>query len=308
MKHLMAIVLAIATPASAWAKLSIVTTTEDLASIATTIAGDKAEVTAICKGYQDPHFVDPKPSYLLKLRTADLLIAVGLELEVGWLTSLVQQCRNPKLLGTGYLDVSQGCEILERPAGAVSRAEGDVHPLGNPHYWLEPENGRAIARSIAAKLSSLQPNDAAFFQGRLDSFLKQLDQKTAEWVEMMRPYAGAEIVTYHNSWPNFAKRFNLRVAGYVEPKPGVPPSPAHTLELIRTMRERGIKVILIEPYFDLQTPNAIARETGARVVVMPPSVGGNDQIKDYIGLFDYDLALLTKAFAETGYKPPRPAA
>lgn len=290
---------------SAAAKITVITTTEDLASITASIAGDRADVASIAKGYQDPHFVDAKPSYLLKLRKADLLIAVGLELEAGWLPALVQQCRNSKLIGSGYLDASQGCEILDRPTGQVTRAEGDVHPLGNPHYWLNPGNGKTIATNIARKLSEIQPADSAYFQSRLGAFIGELDRRSAAWQKEMEPFRGAQVVTYHNSWPNFLRSFDLQVVGYVEPKPGIPPSPAHTLELIQKIRATGVKVILVEPYFDLQTPNAIARETGARVVVMPPSVGGNEQIKDYLGLFDYLLALLKRSFAETGYRPPQ---
>lgn len=295
--------LALMLPVAAQAKISIVTTTEDLASITASIAGDKADILSIAKGYQDPHFVDAKPSYLLKLRNADLLIAVGLELEVGWLPSLVQQCRNPKLLGSGYLDASQGCEILDRPTSQVTRAAGDVHPLGNPHYWLDPENGKAMARNIARKLSEIQPADAAFFQSRLDAFTAEIDRRTAQWDKQMAPFAGAKVVTYHNSWPNFLEHFKLQVIDYVEPKPGIPPSPAHTLDLIRKMKSDGVKVILVEPYFDLQTPNSVASQTGAKVVVLPPSVGGAEGIKDYLGLFDYILSLLRKSFIETGYKP-----
>jgi len=279
-----------------------VTTTEDLAALAREVGGDRVEVSSIAKGYQDPHFVEAKPSYLLRLRGADLLIAVGLELEVGWLPALLQQSRNPRLLGrgSGYLDASTRCDILERRAGPVSRAEGDVHPFGNPHYWLDPDNGGVIAASIAGRLSELSPADAPYFRSRLGAFQERLSEAARSWEERMRPYRGVKVVTYHNSWPNFARRFGLEVVGFVEPRPGVPPSPSHTLELIQAMKAQGARVILVEPYFDLQTPNAVGREAGAKVVVLCPSVGGVEGVKDYFQLFEHNIALLEAAFRETG--------
>lgn len=283
-------------------KLFVVTTTADLASLTREVGGDKVDVMAIAKGYQDPHFAEAKPSFLLKLRQADLLIAVGLELEVGWLPPLIQQSRNDKLLGKGggYLDASTGCEILERQTGQVSRAMGDVHPFGNPHYWLEPNNGKIMATNIARKLSDLDQTDASYYQSRLTDFIRRLDAAAKRWDAQMAPYHGTKVVTYHNSWPNFARRFGLQVIGYVEPKPGVPPSPSHTLSLIQQIKSQEVKIILVEPYFDLQAPNAISRATGAKVVVLMPSVGGTKEVPDYFKLFDYDLNLLEKAFKEVG--------
>lgn len=283
-------------------QLFVITTTGDLASLAREIGGEKVKVESIVKGYQDPHFAEAKPSFLLKLRQADLLIAVGLELEVAWLPSLVQQSRNNKLLGKGggYLDASVGCEILERPAGQVSRAMGDVHPFGNPHYWLDPNNGRVIATNIARKLSDLDPANVSYFQARLTDFTRRLNEAAKRWDAQMAPYRGTKVVTYHNSWPNFVRRYGLQVIGYVEPKPGIPPSPSHTFSLIQQMKSHGVKIILVEPYFDLQTPNAIARDTGAKVVVLMPSVGGMKEIPDYFKLFEYDLNLLERSFKEAG--------
>src|SRR3990170_991712 len=190
-----------------FAKLRVVTTTQDLASIASFIGKDQIELNYIAKVYQDPHFVDPKPSYLLKLRRADLLVAVGLELEVGWLPALVKDSRNSKIIsGKGYLDASEAIEVIEKPVGQVSRAEGDVHPFGNPHYWTDPENGKAIAGNIAAKLSAISPENAAFFQQRYEDFSKRLAAAVEGWKKRLAPYAGAKVVTYHRSWPNFAER------------------------------------------------------------------------------------------------------
>src|SRR5712671_1006665 len=288
-------------PARAAGKIQIMTATTDLASLAQEVGGDKINVESIARGYQDPHFVDAKPSFLLKLKHADLLIVVGLELEIGWLPPLINQSTNPKIQvgAPGYLDASRFARILEIPTGQVTRAEGDVHPLGNPHYWLDPENGLRIAKGIADKLSEMRPGDATYFAQRFTDFEQRLKQADQRWLAEMKPYEGRKIVTYHRSWPNFAEHFHLNVVGYVEPRPGIPPSPQHTVELIQQMKRDNVKVIVVEPYFDLKTPNAVARETGGRVLVLPPSVGGEKEITDYFKLFDYDISKLKQAFDAT---------
>ena len=279
-------------------KLSVVTATTDLAALVQEIGGDRVEVDSIARGYQDPHFVEAKPSFLLKLRKTDLLVIVGLELEIGWLPPLIQQSGNPKIQvgAPGYLDASRFAKILEIPTGQVTRAEGDVHPLGNPHYWLDPENGLRIAKGIQNKLSEMRSSDADYFAQRYTAFEQRLKQADQQWLAEMKPYAGRKIVTYHRSWPNFADHFHLDVDGYVEPRPGIPPSPQHTVELIQLMKRDGVKVIVVEPYFDLKTPNSIARETGGQVLVLMPSVGGEKEITDYFKLFDYNIAKLKQAF------------
>src|SRR5258708_1827551 len=289
-------------PSSAEAKqLKVVTTLTDLASLAQDVGGDKIDVEALAKGYQDPHFVEPKPSFLLKLRHADLLISVGLDLEIGWLPPLITQSGNGRIQrgSPGYLDASQFAEILEIPQGNLTRAEGDVHPLGNPHYWLDPDNGRRIAKGIAAKLTEMDPQDSAYFQQREQDFEKRLAEADKKWQAQMAPYRGRKVVTYHRSWPNFAKHFGLDVIGYIEPRPGIPPTPSHTIELVNLMKRENTKIELIEPYFDVKTPESIARMTEAKVVVMMPSVGGKPEITDYFRLFDYDIAILTQAFQQT---------
>jgi len=282
-------------------KVNVITSTTDLASLAQEVGGDKIDVESIAKGYQDPHFVEAKPSFLLKLRHADLLIVVGLDLEIGWLPPLITQSGNPKIqpASSGYLDASQFAEILEKPQGAVSRAMGDVHPLGNPHYWLDPDNGRRIAKGISNKLAELDPADAAYFQQRFQDFEKRLTAAEQNWDNQMKRYRGRKVISYHKSWPNFAKHFGLDVVGYIEPRPGIPPTPGHTIELIQQMKRDNVKVIMVEPYFDLKTPNNIASATGGKVVVMLPSVGGEKEVTDYFKLFDFDIALLKKAFEET---------
>jgi zinc/manganese transport system substrate-binding protein len=296
------VVLLFSASSRAQGKLNVITTTEDLASIAREVGGDRIAVDSIAKGYQDPHFVEAKPSFILKLQKADLLVVVGRELEIGWLPPLIQQSRNAKIQpgADGYVDASAQAKILEIPQGQITRAMGDVHPLGNPHYWLDPENGKVIGREIVAKLSQLRPNDKAYFEQRLADFTNRLNDAEKRWAVMMAPYKGLKVVTYHRSFPNFTDRYGLDVIGYVEPRPGIPPSPSHTLELIQEMKRQTVKIILVEPYFDLKTPNSIARETGARVVVMAPSVGGTKDVTDYFKLFDYDINTLVAAIKESG--------
>jgi zinc/manganese transport system substrate-binding protein len=284
------------------AELNVVTATQDLASIAQEIGGDKIKVTALAKGYQDPHFVEAKPSFVLTLNRADLLIVVGRDLEIGWLPPLITQSRNAKIQpgANGYLDPSTSAKILELPTGTVTRAMGDVHPLGNPHYWLDPENGRRIAAAIKEKLSQMDAANAAYYAQREADFGKRLTEAEQRWKAQMAPYKGLKVVTYHRSWPNFADAFGLDVIGYVEPKPGIPPTPQHTLDVINAMKAQNVKIIMVEPYFDLKTPNSIASNTGGKVVVMPPSVGGVPQATDYFKLFDTDLGLLIDAIKATG--------
>lgn len=290
--------LAGATTAEAAPKLKVVTTIADLASITREIGGDRVDATSIARGYQDPHFVEPKPSFLFALRRADLLAVVGLELEVGWLPPLLDQSRNPNIRpgGKGYLDLSRGVEILDKPAGAVNRSMGDVHAGGNPHYWLDPANAVRIAIQIEKKLEELRPADAAYFQQRLATFRTRMNDANKRWGAMMAPYHGAKIVTYHRSWSNFVRRFGLNVVGFVEPKPGVPPSPSHTFELIRMMKAQKVKAIVMEPYFDHKTPQSIAQRTGAKLVVLYPSVGGaKSGTDDYFQTYELNVKLLIEA-------------
>ena len=235
-----------------------------------------------------------KPSFILEVNRADLLIVVGRELEIGWLPPLITSARNAKIQpgAAGYLDASLTVKILEIPSGQITRAMGDVHPQGNPHYWLDPGNGRRMAALIKDRLAQLQPADKATFEARYADFDKRLAAAEQKWDAMMAPYKGTKIVTYHRSWPNFMERFGLNVMGYVEPKPGIPPSPSHTLELIADMKAQGVKLICVEPYFDLKTPQSIVGQVGGKVLVLAPSVGGTKEATDYIKLFDYNIGLV----------------
>lgn len=282
-------------------KLNVVSTLSDFASLAGTIGGERVEATSIAKGYQDPHFVEPKPSFILKLHAADLLIVAGLELELGYLPPLLDQARNEAIRpnGKGYLDASVGCDILEKPTTQVTRAMGDVHPFGNPHYWLEPKNGRVIAKAIAERLSLLDPAGRALYTKNLAAFEARLMEAQARWETKLAPYVNTKIVTYHNSWPNFAKAFRLDVVGFLEPKPGIPPSPQHKLEIVNLMLAQKVPLILMEVYFDRKDPDFVASKSGAQVVVLTPSVGGVPAAKDYISLFDYDVDSLVAALSKT---------
>lgn len=288
------------TTAGAQNRLSVVATTEDLGSLAREIGGDKVTVTALARGYQDPHFVDPKPSFILAVSKADVLIVVGRELELGWLPPLLNGSRNSKVQpgAKGYLDASLNVRILDIPAGQITRAMGDVHPLGNPHYWLEPGNGRRIAEAIRGKFSELSSADAAYFTQRYKDFDARLAAAEQRWDATMAAYKGTRIVTYHRSWPNFMERFGLVVMGYVEPKPGIPPSPSHTLELVQAMKAQGVKLIVVEPYFDTKTPDSVAAQVGGRVLVLAPSVGGAKEATDYIQVFDYNVNRLAGALKQ----------
>jgi ABC-type Zn uptake system ZnuABC Zn-binding protein ZnuA len=264
--------------------------------------GDRVEVESLIQGNQDPHFAQPKPSYLLKLRQADLLIVVGLQLEGAWLTeghhrpSLMSQSGNPRIQpgAAGFFDGSQYVQVLEIPNPPVTPT---IHAAGNPYYWLDPENGRTIARGLANKLSELRPNDAAYFEERFRAFSQRLSDAEKVWDAEIQPYRASKVVTYHRSWAYFLRHFQLVSVGEIESQPGLPPSRSHTREIISIMRRQDAPVIMVEPYFELKTAKAIAHETGTTVVVIPSSVGGAKGVGTYFRLFDYDLGFLTKAFA-----------
>ena len=284
-------------------RIRVVTTTQELAAIASEIGGDRVVVESLSRGYQDPHFVDAKPSFFVKLRKADLFIEVGRDLEIGWVPGLLQGARNPKILpgGTGFVDASAGVSLLEVPTN-VSRSEGDVHPLGNPHYWLDPENGLVVAANIRNALSRVAPEDRALFDARFADFEARLAKRLDGWKKAAAAMglSGTKVVSYHRSWPYFAHAFGFDVIDYVEPKPGVPPSPKHTQGLIASMKSQHVKLLIVEPYFDAKLPQQIARESGAALVILPPSVGATPQAADYFTLFDTQMALLGGALSGGG--------
>jgi len=281
---------------SAQAKLRVVTTTQDAGAITRAIGGDRVDVLSLCKGYQDPHFLDPKPSYMLKLNRADLFEVIGLELEIGYSGPLLTGARNQKIMPgqPGYLDLSAAISPLEVKAVA-DRGEGDVHPLGNPHYWLDPENGRLMARQIAKRLSELDPKGSETFAQNLAAFEKTLSEKEAVWAERLKPLAGKSIVTYHLSWSYLLARYGLKVVAFVEPKPGIPPTPRHMLEVIKIIKRTGAKVLLMENFYDERVPKLIASHTGIGLAVVPNSVKGEKDVVTYFDLLDRITNTIEKA-------------
>ena len=289
-----------AEPCHAKDKLNIVTTTTPLASIAEEVGGNIVSVASIGSGDEDPHFIEAKPSYIMKAKKADLWLRVGLELEIGYEGLILQGSRNPRIqINTpGHLDVSEGILKLEVPTEKVDRSMGDVHPMGNPHYWLDPYNGKIIAQNICRRLKQLDPEHAGDYDRNLAAFLSKLYNAMAGWVAKLKPFEHSKIVTYHRSWPYFANRFNLDVVAELEPKPGIPPGPGHILEVINTMKSEKAKVILMEPFYNRSDAEAVAKKTGAKVVVAAAAVNGRQEATDYIAMFDNIVSRLSGALME----------
>lgn len=285
-------------------KLKIVTSTTDLASIAQEVGGEYVEVFSIAEGYQDPHFVDAKPSYIMKLQKADMFIQVGLGLEIGWVPPLLDGSRNANILpgAKGYVDASAGIPLLQVPTGdpATLRAQGDIHASGNPHYWLDPLRGKIVAQNIYNGLIRLEPGNQAAFQKNLERFNQKIDEKVKEWQKEMEPYAGSKIVAFHNSWPYFEERFGLEIVTFIEPKPGIPPTPKYLVEVIQTMLDQNVKVIIISPYYSKKSAELVASKVSGEVVELATSVDAYPEIRSYFDLFDYDLKKLVETFKTTG--------
>ncbi|HET8761284.1 MAG TPA: metal ABC transporter substrate-binding protein [Nitrospiria bacterium] len=294
-------VAALVNPASG-GPLSVVATTTDLAAIAKAVGDVRVDVASLATGVQDPHFIDPRPSFLVKLNRADLLIDGGLDLEVGWLPALLDSARNPRLhIGEpGRLDASQGIRVLGVPTGSVDRSQGDVHGKGNPHYLVDPMNGVIVADTIAKRLCRLDAAGCDVFTSNAQAFRTRIETGLSKWTKSLAPYRGAKIVVYHDSWPYFTKRFALNTVGYVEPKPGVPPPPSHVSALTDLMRREQAKIIMMEPYHERSIPDLLARQTGATVLVLAPTVGATPGTDDYVALFDTDVTRLVEALSAGG--------
>ncbi len=334
-------------------KLNIVTTTTNLKSISESVGGEHINVSSISTGKEDPHFIEAKPSYMLKAKNADMWIRVGLELEIGYEGLILEGSRNPRIhIGSpGHLDVSEGIIPLEVPTQSmkIDRSMGDVHPLGNPHYWLDPYNGRIIVQNICRRLKQLdaehandyEHNSASFLlrldsamfgsklvntiggerlwkmqsDGTLDSFIKSYNEKILQtkqanphakeetislggWLAKLKPFEHSKIVTYHRSWSYFAHRFKLDVVAELEPKPGIPPGPAHILEVINTTKSEKAGIILMEPFYNRLDAEAVAKKTGAKVVVVATAVNGQKEATNYIAVFDNIVSRLSDALSE----------
>jgi zinc/manganese transport system substrate-binding protein len=289
MKHLLFIILFV------WAGIAhgtikVVTSLPDLADFTRQVGGDRVTVDNIVRGDQNPHFVEVKPSYMMKLKAADVFFLIGMDLEM-WAPQIIDGSRNTKLM---IVDLSKRIDKLEIPE-KLDASQGDVHRYGNPHYWLDPRNIRIIVEDIVAALARVSPGDEQFFRANGEAYLKKIDGKILQWSATMKPFTGAKIVTFHKSWTYFARWLGLAVTDQVEPKPGIAPSPSHTAELISLIREAAIKVIVVEPFYDTSAADQIARATGASVLRLCTSTGGVDGTGDYLALMDYNIATLAGA-------------
>ncbi len=279
------------------AKLKVVATTPDLGAIARAIGSEQIDLTTLAKPTEDPHFVDAKPSFLVKLNHADVLIEGGAELEAGWLTPLLEGARNSKLEAgkPGRVSAAEGIALLEIPA-TLDRSQGDIHASGNPHYLTDPVNGRIIATHIARALAELDEKSAGVYQANLEKFTGQLDAKLVDWQKLLAPYAGRPVVTYHNYWIYFSRRFGLPMDLYLEPKPGIPPTPAHLAEVITKMKAGNLKLIAVQPYQNRKTAETVASHTGALVLDFPSFPGGPGT-EGYLEWMDFLVKSTARGFA-----------
>jgi zinc/manganese transport system substrate-binding protein len=277
----------ITTATAASAQIKVVATTPDLAALAREIGGNAVSVTALAKPTEDPHFVDAKPSHIVTLNRADVLIEGGAELELGWLPPLLESARNAKIGAgaPGRVVASQGIKMLEIPS-SFDRSKGDVHSLGNPHFLVDPVDAKIVARNIAEHLSKVDAKDASTFASNLARFNSTIDAKTTQWQQALAPYRGAKIVTYHKDFVYFANRFGLSIVEELEPKPGIAPSPAHLASVIGTMKSQGAKVVLVQPYQNRKTAETVARQTGAAVLDMPEQPGARPGTGTYAQMMD----------------------
>lgn len=314
--------------------IQVCATVPDLGSLTQELGGDQVSVTVFAKGKEDPHFVEAKPSFIKALSQADLYLQIGMELEIGWASVLLQNARNGQVLpgAKGYLDTSTIIKPLEVPAGPVDRAMGDVHPLGNPHYLLDPLNGLRVAQFIRDKLIDLRPEKKSYFQERFDgfrkrlghalvgeklankyeferlttlfeqeelvSFLKEQKEETllGGWLGMVMSHQGAKTVADHNLWPYFARRFGISVIGFLEPKPGLSPTTRHLQGLVERMKSEGVKVILTSPYFDIRHAQFVSKQTAAKIVPLAHQVGARPGADDYIKMIDYNVKQWVRGF------------
>lgn len=283
MKRILILIFIMIISIKNFAEIKVVCTTTVIADIVKNVGGDKVSVDYLCRGDQDPHFVEVLPSYMLKLRSADIVFKIGLDLEK-WLPQLIDGSRNDKLI---LIDLSENISKKEVPTSKVDASQGDVHPYGNPHYWLDPENAKIMAQEIYNALADFSSQDAAYFKKNLDNFDKQIDSNMKSWTDKLSGLAQKNIITFHKSWIYFTDRFGLNVVGNVEPKPGIPPTPSHDADLIQQIKKDKLKIILMENYYSDNAPNHIAESTGIKVVKVPNSVYGIESVTTYIKLIDY---------------------
>lgn len=277
--------------------LEIVTTTPDLADAVRGVGGSRVQVQSLCVGYQNPHQVETRPSYLRTLAKADAFLQTGLDLEVAWVPELLRGSRNSRIMpgGPGFLDASSGIRVLEVPRGQVDRTMGDVHPMGNPHYTMDPTNMKIVARNVTGFLKRLDPAGSAAYDAGYRSYWSALDAADRRWKAQMAPFRGTPMVTWHSTWPYFAAHFGLQVIGHIEPQPGISPSPAHLNRLSALMKDKKVRIIVMETWFPENVAQAVARQTGARVLRLPVLPGGVPGTGSYVQMMDHVVSKLVEA-------------
>jgi zinc/manganese transport system substrate-binding protein len=265
-----------------FAEIKVITTTTVIYDLVKEIGKEKVKVDYLCRGDQDPHFLEILPSNMLKLRNANLVFKIGLGLEM-WLQQLIDGSRNDKLK---LIDLSKDIEKKEVPTDKIDASQGDIHPYGNPHYWLDPENAKIMVKDICEALSDESPDNAEYYKKNLDDYTSKLNSKIVQWKTKMAGLKGKPIITFHKSWVYFVERFGIKVVGQVEPKPGIPPTPSHNAELVNEIKKTSVKVILMENYYSDNAPNQLAQSTGVKVVKVANSVYGQSGINSYIQMLD----------------------
>jgi zinc/manganese transport system substrate-binding protein len=288
LRSLTLLLLALGATSPAFGNLKVATSLSDLASVAQFVGGKHVEARSLCKGYEDPHFVPAKPSLMKAIQKADVFVSVGLELDGGWLPLVLPGSRNPKIQPgkPGFVDASEGVNVLEKPVGTVSRAEGDIHPLGNPHYYVDPENLKVVADHLARVFSQLDPANAADYGANAKAFDARIDSSLVRWEAELAPYKGASVVTYHKNFIYFADRFGLKLFGNVEEKPGIPPSPRHIAEMAGAMKQAGVKVVLYQPYYKADVSKGLAQRADGVAVEIATEAGGLPGTDDVFSKFD----------------------
>ncbi len=288
--------------APAYADLKVATSLTDLAFVAQFVGGKHVTAQSLCRGFEDPHFVPAKPSLMKAIQHADVFVSTGLELDGGWLPLVLPGSRNPKIQpgAKGFVDASQGVPVLEKPSGTVSRAEGDIHPLGNPHYYLDPKALVVVAHHLADVFSELDPPNAGEYEANAKSFDERMDTSLQKWQKQLEPYKGASIVPYHRNFIYFSDRFGLKLFGTVEPKPGIPPSPKYISQLAESMKKSGVKVVVYQPYYNADASKEVAQRVGGVAVEVPTEVGGVPGTDDVFSKFDFVVSTIAGALSKTG--------
>lgn len=296
----MSLSLLLALPAHAEHKLQVATSLTDLASVARFVGGEHVKAKSLCKGYQDPHYVPAKPSLMKAIQHADVYVSTGLELDIGWLPLVLPGSRNPKIQPSreGFVDASEGVPVLEKPTGTVSRGEGDVHPLGNPHYYADPKNLEIVADQLAEVFTRLDPANAADYEANAKAFKERMEASLAKWEKEMAPYAGTQVVTYHKNFIYFATRFGLKIFDTVENKPGIPPSPRHVADLVEAMKATGVKLVVYQPYYNAKVCKEVAKRANGTALEIATECDGLPGTDEVFKKFDLLVSSIAKALSE----------